>query len=215
MSASKNDHLMLGSYDEAAKHSQLPFGILKIVDQGETLHGVDPSDWPRWSPLNYSASGAGETVFDQAVRRIETNSGEVGGICAVMDPKSAEVLAHTLLNEKRYVNTTSPQGGVHITALQAGPYSIPLVTDIYAPPEQAILLNKSELMKFEAVSGIYSIRPPGSSQTWVHELNGSGSYRDAYQMWMGCGFALGTKHRNHHGLITGINSTNVKPVSKL
>ena len=206
ISVADNSYLMLGSYDQTAKHSQLPFGLMTLLNADEDLHGVSVSDNPRWKPTSYSAPNTlAETVLDRAMRQINTNAGTVDGVCAVMDPKSAEVLAHTLLNNKRYVNTTSPPGGVQLDSLQAGPYSVPLVTDIYAPPENALLLSKNELMKFEAVSGIYSIRPPGASQTWVHELTSAGSYRDSYQMWMGAGYSLATKHRNRHALVTNIN----------
>ena len=197
-----NAWLMLDTYDTTNHHSQLPFGLGQIADDRGTLHDVSGATHPRWAPTQYNDSTFGETVFDRAIREIKIHSGTVDGICAIVHPKLSETIAHTLTNDKRYVNTTSPQAGVQITAVQAGPYSVPLVVDHYCPENKAFMISKNDLMKLEAVPGVYNIRPPGSGNNWVHELTSSGGYRDSYQMWMGVGYALGTKHRNRHGCIT-------------
>ena len=208
VSVPDNSYLMYGRYNATANHSGFPFGLLHVLDDSVALHGVDPATYPRWKPISYAAPGTlVETVLDRALRQIKINSGTVDSVCALMDPKAAEDLAHLLLDDKRYVNSAQlgGMGGVNITALQAGPWSVPLITDHFCPPEQALILSKNELMKFEAVKGIYSLTPPGSGGNWVHEINNDGSYRDAYQMWMGAGYSIGTKNRNRHALVTNIN----------
>jgi hypothetical protein len=133
-------------------------------------------------------------MFTKMADDIRSNGGNTTVIFTTLGVRRA--YANLLTQQRQFVNTKEFTGGFGGIAFITDKGEIPIVTDVYAPPNTAWFLNEKEISLYR-------------ENDWEFmDMDGSKWARvqgyDAYQGTLYQYSELGTGRRNTHGKITNI-----------
>lgn len=173
-------------------------GLKAIVQASGTLYNVND---PVWVATVDSNSGTNrpisEGLMTQMVHRIRRRGANVSLILCSLGVLRSYV--NLLVQQRRYTGTTEFTGGFSGVAFTTDKGDIPVVADVYAPPNLMYFLTEKELKWYRE-----------SDWSWM-DRDGSMWQRvigfDAYEAVMYQYSELGTHRRNAHGVIQDITES--------
>jgi hypothetical protein len=181
-------------------------GFASITDSSSTLYTIDPSTTPVWAGVvddPGSARNLSEGIMVNIVDQVRTNGGRTTVIFTSLGVRRAYF--NLLVQQRRFTNTQSFEGGFSGLAFTTDWGDIPVVSDFDCPFNTAYFLNEKEITVYEA--GDWSFMDRDGSK-WQRVIGASGStinYFDAYTATMFKYWNLGTHRRNSQAVMKNIN----------
>lgn len=177
-------------------------GLSQIISNTGALYDIDPATQPVWASTVNSNSGVNRALSEglmiKMVDDIRTQGGEVTVMFTTMGVRRAYF--NLLVQQRRYSNTQSFEGGFNGLAFATDNGDIPLISDFDCQPNRIYFVNEKELKLYE--EGDWSFMNRDGSN-WQRVITAEGTF-DAYQTTMYKYCEVGTHRRNSHGLLSDI-----------
>lgn len=177
-------------------------GFKEIVSDSGTLYNINPSTEPVWKAV-VNSNGAvnralSEGLMIKMVDDIRTNGGKTTVIFTTLGVRRSYF--NLLVQQRRYTNTQTFEGGFNGLAFTTDTGDIPVVADYDCQPNRMYFINEKEIKLYEANDWSFMNR---DGSNWQRVITAQGAF-DAYQAMMYKYCEVGTHRRNSHGLISDI-----------
>lgn len=177
-------------------------GFREIVSNTGTLYGIDPTVEPVWKSTVNANGGVNRALSEglmiKMVDDIRTQGGKTTVIFTTLGVRRSYF--NLLVQQRRYTNTQSFEGGFNGLAFTTDTGDIPVVADYDCQPNRMYFINEKEIKLYEANDWSFMNR---DGSNWQRVINAQGNF-DAYQAMMYKYCEVGTHRRNSHGLLSDI-----------
>lgn len=177
-------------------------GFKEIVNNTGTLYNINPSTEPVWKSTVNNNSGTpralSEGLMIKMADDIRTRGGKTTVIFTTLGVRRAYF--NLLVQQRRYNNTQSFEGGFNGLSFTTDWGDIPVVSDFDCQPKRMYFMNEKELKLYEANDWSFMDR---DGSKWQRIITAEGDF-DAYKTIMYKYCELGTHRRNSHGLLDDI-----------
>lgn len=177
-------------------------GFKEIISDTGTLYNINPSTEPVWKSVVNANGGVNRALSEglmiKMVDDIRTNGGKTTVIFTTLGVRRSYF--NLLVQQRRYTNTQSFEGGFNGLAFTTDTGDIPLVADFDCQPNRMYFVNEKEIKLYEANDWSFMNR---DGSNWQRVITAEGNF-DAYQATMYKYCEVGTHRRNSHGLLSDI-----------
>lgn len=177
-------------------------GFKEIVSDTGTLYNIDPTVEPVWKSVVNANGGVNRALSEglmiKMVDDIRTNGGKTTVIFTTLGVRRSYF--NLLVQQRRYTNTQSFEGGFNGLAFTTDTGDIPVIADFDCQPNRMYFVNEKEIKLYEANDWSFMNR---DGSNWQRVITAEGTF-DAYQATMYKYCELGTHRRNSHGLLSDI-----------
>lgn len=180
-------------------------GFRQIINNSGLVYNVDPAVYPVWKS-EVDDPGAtralSEGLMINMVDRIRTNGGKTTVIFSSLGVRRSYF--NLLVQQRRYTNTQSFEGGFNGLAFTTDTGDIPMVADYDCPQNSMFFVNEKELKLYQAGDWSWMNRDGSNWQRQLGVTAGVTNFFDAYTATLYKYFNLGTHRRNTHGIMRNI-----------
>lgn len=177
-------------------------GFKEIVSDTGTLYNIDPTVEPVWKSVRNHNSGVNRALSEglmiKMVDDIRTNGGKTTAIFTSLGVRRSYF--NLLVQQRRYTNTQSFEGGFSGLAFTTDTGDIPVMADFDCQPSRMYFINEKEIKLYQATDWSFMDR---DGSKWQRVINAQGTF-DAYQATMYKYCEVGTHRRNSHGILEDI-----------
>ena len=187
-----------GNSGQTAEGQKEWTGLKKIVADSGTLYNIDPAVTPIWK-ARVDANGGTPRALSEGLMILNTDYVRAAGSkTTVMFTNLGVRRAYfnLLVQQRRYTNTQTFEGGFSGLAFTTDNGEIPLVVDTDAPSNTIYGLNEKEMKVYRDQDWSFMNR---DGSNWSRIPN-----RDAYEATLYQYSELGTHRRNSHFVIEDI-----------
>lgn len=203
ITAATGSAVVRGDYNESSRQNNWNReweGLGLIVDNG-TLHGINPSTFPKWLPA-YQEGTIG-TLQELDPTKLVTAANRKGGKITdfLTTPGVTYAYWAALQGLRRFQGNGTLEGGATKPTFDSIYGSVPITIDHFCPPGTLYGINKGELYIHELGDWKWEDR---TGSIWVQVPERHAFRATVYKM-----SNMGTFRRNTHGKLTGITEVGV------
>lgn len=137
------------SYDDTGNRTVESFGLVEMVNTGDTLFGIPGATVPLWNSYVDDNGGTPrapiEAIFEEAMDEVSIESGMMTDL-AVAPHDVVRNYASSLAGQKRFIDNVELKGGFSALPISSGDLTMGLVSDRFCPGNTAFLLDTENFM---------------------------------------------------------------------